>query len=86
MKNANETKTCRRCNGAGEYRGYGMCYGCQGRGVVVVKRVISDEDRAADRAAYEAGEAARAARKAERDATRAERQAINAARREAEAR
>lgn len=74
-----KTVTCKRCNGNGEYRCYGMCYGCGGRGVVQVEdggtRPETIDERDA-RESYEAGLACRAARKAARDARIAARKEI----------
>jgi DnaJ-class molecular chaperone len=56
-------QTCRRCKGSGEYS-WGMCYGCQGRGVVEVEsgtRPATPAEQAADND-YQAGIDARAAR------------------------
>lgn len=70
------TETCRRCKGTGEYKGYGLCYGCQGRGTVRIEDGIrpmtADERIAHDEYltgldAREARAAARKARLAARD-------------------
>jgi len=74
------TETCRRCKGSGEYLGYGMCYGCQGRGVVQIengRRPLTNAEQAAYDE-YEAGIAAREAREASRKARMAARQANHA--------
>lgn len=73
------TETCRRCKGTGEYLSYGMCYGCQGRGVqqrecgtrslTAAEKVSLDE--------YRAGLAAREARAQDRAKTREARRLAN---------
>jgi DnaJ-class molecular chaperone len=69
------TETCPRCKGRGEYRAYGMCYGCQGRGTVQIENgrrpLTTDEQAAYDE--YQAGLDAREARAAARAARKAAR-------------
>lgn len=63
------TETCRRCKGSGEYS-WGMCYGCQGRGVVQIengRRPLTADERAKFDE-YQAGLDAREARAAARRA------------------
>ena len=65
--------TCSRCKGSGEFRGYGMCYGCHGTGIVYPHQITRTRPMTAEEIEYEAGISARERREAERQARRAAR-------------